>query len=100
MPNWNFYAVARGRVPGIYRTCYEADRQCKGFSGFVSQGFMTESAARNGWMTGTEMIRRRLGQQLRCIASSRKPRCISPTSSPIRKSSTFNHRTKTGSGSP
>lgn len=50
----NFYAVARGRVPGIYRSWEEAEKQVKGFSrakyeGFVSlkeaKAFLEEAAA-------------------------------------------------------
>ena len=42
----SFYAVARGHVPGIYRTWGECAAQVQGFSGNVFKGFESESEAR------------------------------------------------------
>jgi len=42
----NFYAVAVGHVPGIYKDWNEAERQTKGYSDAKHKGFATESEAR------------------------------------------------------
>lgn len=47
-----FYAVKKGRVPGLYTTWSECDAQVKGFSGGVYQKFATEKQAQE-WLDGT-----------------------------------------------
>lgn len=46
MAKKNFYAVAVGRTPGIYKTWGEAEPQVKGFQGAKYQGFATEDEAK------------------------------------------------------
>lgn len=48
----NFYAVKRGRVPGIYSTWDECAAQVNGFSGAAYQGFFTRAEA-EAYMTGS-----------------------------------------------
>ena len=45
MPKKNFYAVARGVVPGIYKTWAECEANTKGYSGALYHGFVTEQEA-------------------------------------------------------
>ena len=45
MAKKNFYAVASGRTPGIYKTWAEAEVQIKGFKNAKFQGFATEDEA-------------------------------------------------------
>lgn len=56
MAKKKWYAIKRGRKPGIYTTWPEAEAQVKGYSGAIYKGFATEEAARQ-WMaeevTGT-----------------------------------------------
>ncbi len=40
-----YYAVQRGRVPGIYATWSDCEKQVKGFSGAVYKSFTSESEA-------------------------------------------------------
>ncbi|KAF2743455.1 hypothetical protein M011DRAFT_221751 [Sporormia fimetaria CBS 119925] len=40
-----FYAVSRGRIPGIYTTWDEAKQQVEGFSNALHQSFRTEVEA-------------------------------------------------------
>lgn len=47
-----FYAVRRGRQPGIYRTWPDAQKQVSGYPGAQYKSFPTEAAA-NAFMTGT-----------------------------------------------
>jgi len=56
MAKKHFYAVHRGRVPGVYRSWPEAERQVKGFSGARYKGFQTESSARAFCETGRDAI--------------------------------------------
>ena len=41
-----WYAVHRGRTPGVYRTWAEAEPLVKGFAGARYKGFATEAEAR------------------------------------------------------
>ncbi|CRK95018.1 CLUMA_CG008504, isoform A [Clunio marinus] len=43
----SFYAVARGRIPGIFSTWNECESQVKGFSGAVYKKFKTKTEADN-----------------------------------------------------
>ena len=43
----SFYAVAVGRVPGIYKEWSECNQQVNGFSGGTHQKFKTLKAAQN-----------------------------------------------------
>lgn len=45
MAKKNYYAVRRGKTPGIYRTWEECRAQVEGFSGALYQGFATEEEA-------------------------------------------------------
>lgn len=40
-----FYAVYKGRVPGVYHTWAECEKQVKGFGGAIFKSFMTQSEA-------------------------------------------------------
>ena len=42
-----FYAVKKGRKPGIYKTWPDAQKQVAGFSGAQFKSFMTEQEARD-----------------------------------------------------
>ena len=37
-----YYAVRKGRIPGIYRTWSECQKQVTGYPGAVFKGFVTE----------------------------------------------------------
>ncbi|KAK3995160.1 P-loop containing nucleoside triphosphate hydrolase protein [Cladorrhinum sp. PSN332] len=41
----NFYAIARGRAPGIYTVWADAEKQVKGFAGQCFKGFVTREEA-------------------------------------------------------
>ena len=41
-----FYAVRNGRVPGIYMTWADCEKQVKGFGGAIYKSFPTEEEAR------------------------------------------------------
>ena len=43
--SWNFYAVARGRKPGIYTNWTECYSQVNGFKGNYYKGFDTKAEA-------------------------------------------------------
>lgn len=45
MAKKNFYAVKKGKTPGIYRTWEECKKQVAGFSGAIYKGFSTEAEA-------------------------------------------------------
>ena len=45
MAKKNYYSVARGRVPGIYMSWPEAQKQVSGYKGAVYKGFATRSEA-------------------------------------------------------
>ncbi|MGN0484988.1 MAG: viroplasmin family protein [Lachnospiraceae bacterium] len=49
MAKYNYYAVLRGRKPGIYRTYAECQKQTVGFSNAAFKGFLSEEEART-WM--------------------------------------------------
>lgn len=49
MATKKFYAVAKGRKPGIYENWPDAQAQVSGFQGAVYKGFKTRSEA-EGWM--------------------------------------------------
>jgi hypothetical protein len=49
----NFYAVAAGHVPGIYRTWAEVEPLIKGYSGVKQHGFETEVEAR-AWLEANQ----------------------------------------------
>ena len=42
-----YYAVRKGRVPGIYRTWSECQKQVTGYPGAVFKGFVTEEEAQS-----------------------------------------------------
>ena len=42
-----YYAVTKGRVPGIYRTWSECQKQVTGYPGAVFKGFVTEEEAQS-----------------------------------------------------
>ena len=42
-----FYAVAKGRVPGVYKTWSECEAQVKGFAGARFKKFSTQGEASN-----------------------------------------------------
>ena len=41
-----FYAVRNGRVPGVYMTWADCEKQAKGFGGAIYKSFPTEAEAR------------------------------------------------------
>ena len=41
-----FYAVRNGRVPGVYMTWADCEKQVKGFGGAIYKSFPTEAEAR------------------------------------------------------
>ena len=41
-----YYAVRQGRVPGVYTTWADCEKQVKGFGGAIYKSFPTESEAR------------------------------------------------------
>ena len=45
MAREKFYAIARGRVPGVYRSWDEASRQVTSYSGAVHKSFGTHAEA-------------------------------------------------------
>ena len=47
MTKIKFYAVKAGRVPGIYKTWAECQKQTVGYSGAIFKSFPTEQEARN-----------------------------------------------------
>ena len=49
---YKYYAVHRGRKPGIYRTWKECEKQIKGFSNPVFKGFDDFDKAIEFWKTG------------------------------------------------
>ena len=42
-----YYAVRKGRIPGIYRTWSECQKQVTGYPGAVFKGFVTEEEAQS-----------------------------------------------------
>ena len=42
----SFYAVRNGRVPGVYMTWADCEKQVKGFGGAIYKSFPTEAEAR------------------------------------------------------
>ncbi len=61
MAKKKFYAIRKGRQPGVYLTWPEAERQVKGYGGAIFKGFATAEEAEK-WLTGDEIA-----------ISSRKP---------------------------
>jgi hypothetical protein len=49
-----YYAVFRGRTPGIYRTWAEAEREVKGFAHAKHQAFNTMNEVKEWWRAKTE----------------------------------------------
>ena len=45
MAKKNFYAVAVGKQPGIYKSWYEAEKQVSGFKGAIFRGFVGRKEA-------------------------------------------------------
>ncbi len=43
---YDFYAVKKGRVPGIYKTWAECEAQVKGFAGAIFKGFRSRAEAK------------------------------------------------------
>lgn len=43
----NFYAVKKGKIPGLYKTWDECKAQVDGFSGALYKGFSTRKEAEN-----------------------------------------------------
>ena len=41
-----FYAVRQGRVPGVYTTWSDCEKQVKGYGGAIYKSFSTEVEAR------------------------------------------------------
>ena len=41
-----YYAVRQGRVPGVYTTWADCEKQVKGFGGAIYKSFPTEAEAR------------------------------------------------------
>jgi viroplasmin and RNaseH domain-containing protein len=46
MAKKQFYAVAVGKQPGIYKSWYEAEKQVNGFKGAIFRGFVYKSDAK------------------------------------------------------
>ena len=44
---FNYYAVRRGKVPGVYTSWEECQKQLKGFKGNCYKGFFTQEEAEN-----------------------------------------------------
>ena len=44
---FNYYAVKRGKVPGVYTSWEECQKQLKGFKGNCYKGFFTQEEAEN-----------------------------------------------------
>ncbi len=53
MAKKKFYAIRKGRQPGVYSTWPEAERQVKGYGGAIFKGFATREEAEK-WLTGDE----------------------------------------------
>ena len=49
-----YYAVRKGRIPGIYRTWSECQKQVTGYPGAVFKGFVTEEEAQSFLHPGAE----------------------------------------------
>lgn len=50
--HYEFYAVLKGRKPGIYKSNTDAQRQVKGYSGAKYKGFKTKAEAEKYMKTG------------------------------------------------
>ncbi|HSL41615.1 MAG TPA: ribonuclease HI [Desulforhopalus sp.] len=57
MAEKKYYAVASGRVPGIYHNWPEAEKQVRGFAGARFKGFTSEAEARV-WLKNPGSLRR------------------------------------------
>jgi ribonuclease HI len=57
MAEKKYYAVASGRVPGIYTNWPEAEKQVRGFAGARFKGFASEAEARE-WLKNPGSFRR------------------------------------------
>ncbi len=53
MARKRFYAIRKGRQPGVYSTWPEAEQQVKGYGGAIFKGFASEEEAEK-WLTGHE----------------------------------------------
>ncbi|KRN93969.1 ribonuclease H family protein [Pediococcus stilesii] len=61
MAKKKFYAIKKGRKPGIYRTWDEAKQQVDGFPGAIYKSFSTESEAEQ-WQDGRDSISKAVPQ--------------------------------------
>lgn len=59
-----FYAVKKGKHPGIYQSWPECQRQVSGFSGAVYKSFSTRAEAVNWLSTGTKPATHQHSQQM------------------------------------
>jgi viroplasmin and RNaseH domain-containing protein len=50
----SYYAVAKGKQPGIFKTWSECESQVKGFSGAVYKKFKTETEAQT--LSGRKLV--------------------------------------------
>ena len=57
MAKKNFYAVKRGRIPGIYTSWPTCNEQVKGFTGCKFKGFQTREEA-EAYLEGKEIAKK------------------------------------------
>jgi ribonuclease HI len=71
MGKFNFYAVLRGRTPGVYKTWKECSSQVTGYSGAEYKGFHSEEDARK--FAGLESRSRKAESILERSSQTKKP---------------------------
>ena len=70
MPRVKFYGVARGRVPGVYRTWDEASAQVTSYRGAEHKSFSSFAEA-EAWVASRN-------PSFRAVEARRSPLCIGP----------------------
>lgn len=68
-----YYAVKKGRNPGIYRSWAECEEQVSGFRGARFKGFRTEHAAEVFMQGGNDRPRHELGHERKRSRPDAKP---------------------------